>query len=95
MYFANGYRLIRQCYFTKKILNFFYEKNMSREIAMRLYKVFPPLYYIQNIHTHNLFVFCSYYYCKLPIFAKAELPLEGIFFRTQFSSQGIFINKKV
>ena len=26
---------------------------------------------------------------------KAELPLEGIFFRTQFSSLGIFINKKV
>ena len=27
--------------------------------------------------------------------AKAELPQEGIFFRTQFSSLGIFIFKKV
>ena len=26
---------------------------------------------------------------------KAELPLEGIFFPTQFSSLGIFINKKL
>ena len=26
---------------------------------------------------------------------KAELPLEGIFFRTQFSSLGIFIKKKL
>jgi hypothetical protein len=26
---------------------------------------------------------------------KAELPQEGILFRTQFSSLGIFINKKV
>ena len=47
-------------------------------------KSFPQMCYIQNIHTHNLFVFCSYYYCKLPIFAKAELPLEGIFFPLSF-----------
>ena len=28
-------------------------------------------------------------------FTKAELPQQGIFFRTQFPSMGIFINKKV
>ena len=30
----------------------------------------------------------------LQIFYKAELPQEGILFRTQFSSLEIFINKK-
>ena len=32
---------------------------------------------------------------KLRFSTKAELPLEGIIFRTQFPSLGIFINKKV
>ena len=78
----------------KKSSIFSMKKNMSREIAMRLYKVFPPLYYIQNIHTHNLFVFCSYYYCKLPIFAKAELPLEGIILPLNFLPREFLLIKK-
>ena len=32
---------------------------------------------------------------KPSTFTKAELPQEGILFRTQFPSLGIFINKKV
>ena len=32
---------------------------------------------------------------RFTITTKAELPQEGILFRTQFSSLGIFINKKV
>ena len=73
MYFANDYRLIRHgtilATSRKKSSIFSMKENMSREIAMRLYKVFPPLCYIQNIHTYNLFVFCSCHCCTLPIFA--------------------------
>ena len=53
MYFANDYRLIRHgtilATSRKKSSIFSMKENMSREIAMRLYKVFSPLCFIRHI----------------------------------------------
>jgi len=43
----------------------------------------------------TLVEFGNYELKKLRHILKAGLPQEGIFFRTQFPSLGIFINKKV
>jgi hypothetical protein len=57
-----------------------------------------------DVHIYNTFLSGIYYWSLHPIMKsqkhkglspKAELPQEGISFRTQFSSLGIFINKKV
>ena len=48
-------------------------------------------YYVKTIASHAR-AFLTLYILAI---GKAELPLEGIFFPTQFPSKGIFINKKV
>ena len=44
---------------------------------------------------HKIISFSHFLNKTMKVFTKAELPQEGIFFRTQFPSLGIFFNEKV
>ena len=50
------------------------KENIPREIAMRLYKVFTPLCYKQDIHIIYLF--------SVPVTAVCTLPIFAIYLRT-------------
>ena len=73
------------------ISNFFINKNsQGRKLSAKKIPTFGNSA-LGNVHKCSRSLTSSH----LKRIYKAELPQEGILFRTQFPSLGIFINKKV
>ena len=69
------------------------KENMSREIAMRLYKVFTPLCYKQDIHIIYLFsvpVTAVHFLFLLSFYARLDFRME-----MEFACLLVFQDRKV